>query len=271
MEDDVVKESVIRNPEINGWPDVLERAVEEVGSPFRHVRVFAETDSTQDVARRERAEPGTLIVAGRQTRGRGRLGSAWADTASDGVAMTLILPREPGERLAFAAAVGVARAAESCLGRRITIKWPNDILVDRRKLAGILIEQTDTRALLGIGFNVAQTAWPDDLTDKAVSLTQLGVPILRIEVMCELIRALGDSLALDTEALMQDYAERDGLTGRTIRVQHEGRTYEGRVATVNPRDGLLLETERDGTVHLPAMTSRTDLGSGVVRNSAPVD
>ena len=264
-----MKEGVNRNPEINGWPDLLERTVEEVGLPFRRVRVFAETDSTQDVARRERAEPGTLIVAGRQTRGRGRLGSAWADTANDGVAMTLVLPREPGERLAFAAAVGVARAAESCLGQRAMIKWPNDILFDRRKLAGILIEQTDTRGLLGIGFNVAQTAWPDDLKDRAVSLTQLGVPVVRIEVMCELIRALGASLSLGTGALMQAYAEREGLTGRTIRVQHEGRTYEGRVATVNPRDGLRLETERDGIVYLPAMTSRTECGLSVVRDSAP--
>lgn len=259
----------MQNPEINGWPRALEETIQEVGPPFERVRVYVETDSTQDIARRERAGSGTLIVAGRQTRGRGRLGSAWADTAHDGVAMTLVLPRERGERFAFAFAVALARAAEQWLGPRVRIKWPNDLLVDGRKLAGILIEQTGAHALIGIGVNVAQTSWPRELDQKAVSLTQLGAPVSRLEVMQRLIVEVARALALEPEALMKAYAARDGLRGRTVTVLRAGREFHGQVRSMDLRKGLTLETPEGDSVQLPAMESRLLSGSHSVRASSP--
>ncbi len=113
-----------------------------------HVVIVPETTSTQDAARRLDAAPGTVVIAGRQTAGRGRLGRVWADTGDEGIAASFVCAVAAPERMAVACAVATARAAESVLGRLVGIKWPNDIVAEGRKLAGILIEQSGDRAVI---------------------------------------------------------------------------------------------------------------------------
>lgn len=194
---------------IEAWPDRLERIVKECVL-FRRVFVLRETDSTQDAARRMNAQAGDVVVAWRQTAGRGRLGRKWADTAEDGIAMTLLLPREEErpQRLVMAAAVGTARAAEFFLKQPVHIKWPNDILVNGRKLAGILIEQVDSLALMGIGLNVSQKQWEAELADRAVSLAQLGCEVDRLDVLSALLPALDCAFLMDTPALTKEQYRR---------------------------------------------------------------
>ena len=173
---------------------------------FDRVTVLCETDSTQDAAKRMNAMPGSVIVTGRQTTGRGRLGRTWIDDAGEGIAVTLVTDRGEPERLAMATAVGTAHAAEAALGSKVGIKWPNDIVVDSRKLAGILVEQADHRAIIGVGMNVRQSSWPAELACRAVSLRQLDCGVDRIDVLTNLICAIDRALCATIDVLAQEYS-----------------------------------------------------------------
>lgn len=228
---------------IEQWPARLEQAIPGAG-----VIVLAETDSTQDAARRLGLGAHQVIVAGRQTAGRGRLGRPWADTGLEGIAVTFVVdgpapgPGPGRERLAVASAVGAALAAESVLGRPVAIKWPNDIVVEGRKLAGILIEQADRLAYIGIGMNVAQTTWPAALADRAVSLAQLGAEVDRIEVLEALLPAVDAALRLTDNELLREFAARDALLGTTATFRSDGRTVRGIVSRIDPLRGLVVNT-----------------------------
>ncbi len=240
---------------IDSWTGRLDAVLAAGDGPFDRVVVVRETASTQDAARRLAALPGTIVVAWRQTAGRGRLGRAWADTLEEGIAASFVVTA-PGqtERLAVACAVAAARAAESVLDRSVGIKWPNDIVVDGRKLAGILIEQSGERAVVGIGMNVLQTRWPPRLADRAVSLVQLGSrpePPQRLTVLVALVHAMNETLAADGDRLCDQFTRRDVLVGTRVVCRSGQRTITGTVLKVDPIHGLLVVSDRE-QVYLPA-------------------
>ena len=148
--------------------------------PGYHRKDYAELDSTNEEARRlaEAGEPGPLwITAARQTAGRGRRGRAW-DTGAGNLAATLLLrpeaPQAVTGQLSFAAALAAAgTASHFAPAANITVKWPNDVLAEGKKLAGILLEGGPNWLAVGIGINLAHH--PEDL--PATSLPQLGVAI----------------------------------------------------------------------------------------------
>ncbi|MEQ1854067.1 MAG: biotin--[acetyl-CoA-carboxylase] ligase, partial [Chthoniobacteraceae bacterium] len=133
----------------------------------REILVFEETTSTNDVAARlgrEGHAGGVAVFAERQTSGRGRFGRRWESTAREGLWFSLLLrpgwPASQWVRLTTWAGVAVAGAIERVAGQSAKIKWPNDVLVDGRKVAGILTEcSTDSSgrmfAVVGIGLNVS--------------------------------------------------------------------------------------------------------------------
>ncbi len=246
---------------IEAWTDRLRAVLGDPNGPLQRVIVLRETDSTQDAARRLGAGPGDVVVAWRQTAGRGRLGRAWADTGDEGIAVTFVIEAAPPERLAPACAVGAARAAEALLGlagteqATVGIKWPNDVVAGGRKLAGVLVEQADGVAAVGIGMNVSQTQWPPDLTDRAVSLVQLGARVDRIDAAASLIGAMNEALRLDDERLRGEFVARDVLAGRRATFRSGGRTITGTVRQIDPMLGLIVRTDRQDEVHLPAATT----------------
>jgi len=126
------------------------------GRPYLHA---AETPTTMQMPGPD-ATHGTVAVAEHQTAGRGRLGRIWVDEAGSGLALSIVLrPPPPMARwpeLTLVAAEAVAGA----IGPQARIKEPNDVLVDGRKVAGILAEATD-HVVLGIGVNVGLAPWPD--------------------------------------------------------------------------------------------------------------
>ncbi len=240
---------------IDSWTGRLNAVLTAADGPFDRVVVIRETASTQDAARRLAALPGTIVVAWRQTAGRGRLGRAWADTLDQGIAASFVVtvPAQP-ERLVIACAVAAARAAQTVLGRSVGIKWPNDIVVDGRKLAGILIELSGERAVVGIGMNVLQTRWPPPLADRAVSLVQLmsrPEPIQRLTVLEALVRAMNETLPDDNDRLCDEFARRDVLAGTRVVCRSGRRTITGTVLKVDPIRGLLVVSDRE-QVYLPA-------------------
>ena len=238
---------------VEEWPDRLEKIIAERCTLFRRVFLLRETDSTQDAARRMNAIPGDVFVAWKQTAGRGRFGRAWSSDEA-GIAMTFAIKSEPAERLAIAMAIGGAKAAESILGRAVGIKWPNDIIVDDRKLAGILVEQCGELALPAIGLNVTQRTWPEELQDKAISLHQLGIDVDRIVVAETIIEHVDRALGLPDEDLIEGFLSRDYLKGRMLHLRNGSVEVRGRLIRIDPMQGMAIQTSQE-EIWLPAATT----------------
>jgi BirA family transcriptional regulator, biotin operon repressor / biotin---[acetyl-CoA-carboxylase] ligase len=210
-----------------------------LGTPRLHLR---STGSTNDRARelaRAGAPHGTLVTAREQTAGRGRQGRAWAAPAGTSLLASLVL-RDPPALLSLAAAVAVAELA----GEEAAIKWPNDVLLGGRKLAGILVEgrPQERWAVLGIGINVALRAQdlPPELRDRAATLG-LGPGDVE-DVLGRLLAGLAGALGLDRAALLAAWRARDALLGRPVRWADGHGTAAGVDA-----DGRLLVEQPGGT------------------------
>jgi BirA family transcriptional regulator, biotin operon repressor / biotin---[acetyl-CoA-carboxylase] ligase len=188
--------------------------VSTLGSPHLHLRA---TSSTSDRARalaQAGAPHGTLVTAAEQSAGRGRQGRSWSAPAGSSLLMSVVL-RDPPDLLPLAAGVAVARVC----GEGALIKWPNDVLLGGRKVAGILAEGRPQEgwAVLGIGINVALDV--DDLPPELhATAATLGLKPGDIPgVLDRLLRELEAALPLDDATLLAAYRELDGLRGREIR------------------------------------------------------
>ncbi|MCA9295777.1 MAG: biotin--[acetyl-CoA-carboxylase] ligase [Phycisphaerales bacterium] len=207
--------------------------------------------STQDAALGESV--GTVVTAREQVGGRGRQGRAWS-AGSAGLAVTFVLDASPSPARAVAAAVVVAETVESFLQRPAGIKWPNDVFVDGRKIAGILIEQAET-ARVGIGINIAQTTWPADLASIAVSLAELGV---RVSAQAVLERLMGGIDGMDDrspDAIRAAFDRRDVLTGARGVFRTSGETVTGVVRSIDPFVGLAVACDDGRSLMLSASTT----------------
>lgn len=230
-------------------------------SRFRRAIVLEETASTQDAAETRAASAGTFVTAWRQTAGRGRFGRSWSDTAEAGIATTFVVDTQPAERLALASAVAAADAAESALGTAVGIKWPNDIVVGGRKLAGVLIETSGTRALIGIGMNIAQERFDGELAARATSLAILGARVDRLDTLCALVEALDRALSMSDSELVARFRARDALRGTRALFSTPAGPVEGEVVSVDPMRGLVVRGD-SGEHFLPAQsTSVAEWGS----------
>ena len=175
-------------------PDVLKPLLR---GRFGHVYRHAErTDSTQRMLAEDESE-GAIAVAEVQTEGRGRLGRAWEAPAGTSVLVSVLLlpavepPRLP--ELSLVAGGAVAQAIAEVTGLEPAIKFPNDILVRSRKVAGILAESSEGRVVLGIGVNVNQTLeqLPTDVKTEPTSLRlELGGPVSRARLLAAILLQL---------------------------------------------------------------------------------
>jgi BirA family biotin operon repressor/biotin-[acetyl-CoA-carboxylase] ligase len=161
-------------------------------------------DSTNEEVRRRAAAgapEGLVVVADSQTAGRGRRGHTWHSPPGAGVYLSLLLrPKVPAaEAVALPLRAGLATCrALRALGLEPVLKWPNDVLVGGRKVAGILVESVTGReglvdvAVVGIGVNVAAHPMPADIAHTATSIeSALGRPVPRADLAARLLRALG--------------------------------------------------------------------------------
>jgi BirA family transcriptional regulator, biotin operon repressor / biotin---[acetyl-CoA-carboxylase] ligase len=215
-----------------------------IGSPRVHYRA---TDSTNERARAlasAGAPHGTLVTADEQSAGRGRQGRVWTAPARSAVLMSVLL-REFGETLPLAAAVAVCES----LPVDARIKWPNDVWIEGRKVAGILVEARPQEgwAVLGIGLNVTTESFPPDL--EATSLRLAGAHLSVEDALASLIAALRDWLSQPSPAVLKAWRSRDALLGRPVRWSNGGN--EGVAAGVDDSGALIVETV-DGLVTLDA-------------------
>lgn len=245
----------------------IRRLLTELAGPTeRAIVVVGTTESTNDDARRaaqQGAPAGSCVIADMQTRGRGRLGRSWHSPAGENLYLSLILrPRTSAERLAplsLALGVAVAKVVDRALLRpRARVKWPNDVYVDSKKVAGILVEAstmgTATTVVAGVGLNVGSEHFPPELARSATSLRLAGADALdRNHIAATLIASLAEASArFDDDGFAVFHAELepcDFLRNRAVEIfDVDGRSERSGTAVGIDQHGCLLVRDDGGTV-----------------------
>ncbi len=220
--------------------------------------VYEETDSTNRVAKElaaKGAAEGTLVLAKRQTGGKGRLGRSFF-SPEGGIYMSMILrPAIPAERallITTCAAVAVARAIERVCDVKAGIKWVNDIFVDGKKVCGILAEaglnpnsDIPDYVVLGIGINVKKQAVPEELKEIVGCLEDTGQTVLNEDLIAAVWEEFEELYRnLSTAVFMEEYKERSILLGREVTVLATEGDYRAVVTNID-KEGHLV-TRREG-------------------------
>jgi BirA family biotin operon repressor/biotin-[acetyl-CoA-carboxylase] ligase len=238
-------------------------------SPLGHRVIFFNTiGSTNDIALGLAAggdAGGAVVIADEQTAGRGRLGRRWFSPPGSGLYVSTVLqpstaradPQRATGLLTLAAGLALAEAIEVVAGLHVDIKWPNDLVVARRKLGGILAEAVGVErrpgtpggiasVVLGYGINVRSTAFPPDLGDRTTSLeTALGRPIDRATMCAETLAAVSrryrDLLAGRFDAILDGWRSRaPGSCGARVTWSTPSGSASGVTAGIDDRGALLV-------------------------------
>lgn len=221
---------------------------------FGDVRTLAETDSTNrvvaDLARAGAAE-GVVVVADHQTAGRGRLGRRWdAPSGTALLASILLRPADLGlERrhlVTSAVALAAAAACREVAGFAPRLKWPNDLLVEDRKLAGILAEAVGDAVVVGLGLNVS-AAPTGAVSAEAVAGRPVGRAALLAATLTQLEARCGR-----WDAVAAEYAAACATVGRRVRVEDAGGHREGTAVGLDGGGRLLVDFGGGAPVALSA-------------------
>ena len=253
-------------------------ATERIG---QKVLVYETTDSTNDVAwchaSEEGSDDGLAVFAEQQRLGRGRLGRSWLAGRGKGVLCSVLLQDlagMPREGLALLAGLAAAEAIESCCGRRVRIKWPNDVTFEGRKVAGTIVESRRQEAsdcfVVGVGINCSQQEedFSPELQETATSLRLMcGSKVDRVQLAQEFLCRLEDWLKAASaegglERLHQSWLGRCDEVGRRIRLISDNQTFEGRVIDVCPKKGLLLQLDAGAVRVFDGATTMVDRSYG---------
>lgn len=247
----------------------------------RKVEYFDTLDSTNNFAKKlagEGCPDGTTIVAGQQIAGRGRMGRSWDSPANKGIYITVVLrpPMAPEETqiLTLAAAVATAKGISAATGIGTGIKWPNDLVIEGRKVCGILVEMSSeadrvNHIVLGIGINYSQAddEFPDELKHRAISLRMASQNIKegstkemsKLSVIRSVLRELDSCYQLvlngKHKEILDMWKKNSVTIGREVRFTMGDVEYTG-IATGITTDGRLSVDCTDG--------KRRDLLSGEV-------
>lgn len=215
-----------------------------LGLPRVHYRLVDSTNARARTLAEAGAPHGTTITATAQSAGRGRQGRTWSAPPARALLCSVVL-RDPPRLLPLAAGVAVAEE----VGPEARVKWPNDVLCDGRKVAGVLVEGRPQQgwAVLGIGLNVAvlEDDLPPELKQRAGSLGRAPEDVE--PTLCRLLARLEDWLTAAPDAVLAALRERDALRGRHVR----WRGGEGEGAGIDEA-GRLLVTTGTGRVALEA-------------------
>lgn len=216
------------------------------------VHWFASTPSTMDVAAslaNNGARHGTVVVADAQTAGRGRRGNTWASPPGAGLYLSVVARPSTTNLslLTLAAGVAIREGVAAATGLAPDLKWPNDLLVDRKKLAGILAEglgigTSEQAVIIGVGVNVQPAAYPPDVAVRATSLEgELGRSVDRDELLSQLLMHLWDRLAQLNDPGVILRAWREGSPS-AIGTRVEWDHHHGVTAGIDDSGALLVKT-----------------------------
>jgi BirA family biotin operon repressor/biotin-[acetyl-CoA-carboxylase] ligase len=234
----------------DGFPDPYRLLVREsAASTNDELRALAEGGAGE----------GLVLLALNQTAGRGRRGAAWFCAPGESLAFSILVrPVEPKAlwpRLALAAGLAVAEAVE-CFGPAAGLKWPNDVWIGQRKVAGILVEAGSDYVIAGIGINVNTSVFPDEIAAIATSLRlESSLQIPRGEVLAAIVRGFARhcrSIGCGFDELLDGVRQRCVLTGRRVLLTDSKGLRTGRVEGIAPGGELLLRTEAGVERHIQA-------------------
>jgi BirA family biotin operon repressor/biotin-[acetyl-CoA-carboxylase] ligase len=232
-------------------------------------------DSTNDHAKKladEGADDGTVVIAGRQTKGRGRLGRSWESEEGCGIYLSVILKPDAQPRnmqlITVAAAAAAVSAIERSTGLKTLIKWPNDIVIDGRKVCGILTEMNTeldrvNYIILGIGINYSHAPenFSSELSDKAVSLltcaSERGLALPengRLMLVRDLLEEL-DKIYIEVAEgrggqILHSWKKNTATLGKEVRVVYRGTQYEGTAIDITGDAGLVVRLQDGSTMEI---------------------
>ncbi len=212
--------------------------------PERQILYFDAIDSTQRVA--AGSEPGTIVLADRQIAGQGRHGHTWHSEAGTGIYMSIVLA--PSPVLTLALGIATVEAIAQATGIQCDIRWPNDLMLANRKVAGILVQLINGTAIAGIGINVNHLSFPGDIDGLATSLRlQARREVSREDILLALIPAIDSVAAEESETILRLFTHASSYAaGRRVTVDQPGGTITGTTAGLDPA-GFLIVRKDDGT------------------------
>lgn len=231
-------------------PNAFQTLAADLPDPFRLLwreSVGSTNDALRQLAEQGMAE-GLVFVTDEQTAGRGRRGAAWLSPKGENLACSILLrpsaPKTLWHRLSLITGLAVAEALEKFVPYA-EIKWPNDVRVSGKKIAGILVEAGGDYVIIGIGINVNSTDFPQELA--ATSLREeMGMELDRAEVLRAVITRLAHhsgALSSDFSLLLQSIRERCALTGHHVSFLAADQRREGTVRGIGSAGELLIEIE----------------------------
>ena len=234
----------------------------------KSIKVYDEIDSTNSAAKEmgtAGAAHGTVIIAEKQTMGRGRLGRTFVSPSGTGLYMSIIIRPEINlEDAGFitsTAAVSVAEAVEKLIDREVQIKWVNDLYMNERKICGILTEaslglemKSLDMAVIGIGINVrsVKDVMPEELSSIATSIEdETGIAVDRNELCAEVLNRLEYWLdRIESHEFLFEYRRREYLTGKLITANVGGETLVGNALGIDNNANLMIELPDGEIRHL---------------------
>lgn len=239
-------------------PAEIREGLKTIRFARKNIEYYRETDSTNVRARmlaHEGAPEGTLVVAETQTQGRGRRGRTWFSPPACGIYMSIILrplvqPHE-APQLTLLTAVAMVETLLGFVDLPFTIKWPNDILIQGKKISGILTEMAMEMdrvdyVVVGLGLNVntSEEAMAEEIHEIATSLKILtGKTFSRLEILQHFLKKLEDYYALfqgrQFEVIRNRWKELSGIIGRRVKIENLDHAYEGEVVDID-QDGFLV-------------------------------
>ncbi|MDD5064146.1 MAG: biotin--[acetyl-CoA-carboxylase] ligase [Phycisphaerae bacterium] len=239
-------------------PDKIKVNTKRIG---RKILVYNHTSSTNDIAAeyaKNKDNDGLAIFAEEQTAGRGRTGAKWLSRRCDSILCSILLTscKCNPEMLSLACPVAVAEAVGKIAHSHAKIKWPNDIILNGKKVAGIMVESKkvngSTAYIIGIGINCHQkkNLFPDELQTTATSIDIEGRLVCdRISLARRLLSSLDHWLeaAEDTgKKIIDRWRKLNTLLNQRITVIYNGRKFTGNCIGVDPEKGLIVQLDRGG-------------------------
>ena len=212
--------------------------------PGRTIDYHETIDSTMRAAA---AHPiGYVVLAEEQTAGQGRHGHSWHSAPGDGIYCSLVLRQSP--LLTLALGLATHSAIFEATGLVCDLRWPNDLMLGDKKVAGILVQAAGPNAIAGIGINVNHTAFPDDVAALATSLRlQAGHPFHREEILLALLPAVENIVTRNKAAILQSFTHLSSYaSGRRVQVDLPEGTIQGTTAGLDSA-GFLIVRRDDGT------------------------
>lgn len=255
---------------IIGSPDSI--AKEEIASRLHTKRIgkeiyyFSKIDSTNQYAKKlgeEGAPDGTIVIADEQTKGKGRSGRHWVTPPGSAIAFTILLrPKLPPASISMVTLVkglAVCNAIRELYHLPVGIKWPNDVVIDGRKICGILTEMSAEvdgvhYIVIGTGINTNVDSFPDEIKDVATSLKiQLGRPVDRAEVLVRVIEFFEEYYEKfeedgDLRRLQDTYNEELLNMNEGVRVLDPKGEYTGVALGIDPEGQLLVKRDDTGEI-----------------------